>query len=142
MRFQYDYVGPPLCGWFPNRIGGRDNLCPQGRHDVGRSTSDQGRKAHSQRPARKMGSQREIPRTKGYIGSCLVPNSQREIPKTKGYTPCYSAFNASGSANVLSFQHMTKNLTNFHQLTRAINHVCNKKATTLSNFKRHAVSLV
>ncbi|MFS7916011.1 hypothetical protein Hanom_Chr02g00172091 [Helianthus anomalus] len=22
------------------------------------------------------------------------------------YTPCYSAFNASGSANVLSFQHM------------------------------------
>ncbi|MFS8028807.1 putative transcription factor C2H2 family [Helianthus anomalus] len=29
-----------------------------------------------------------------------------------------------------------------HQLTRAISHVCNKKTTKLSNYKRHAVSLV
>ncbi|MFS7897555.1 hypothetical protein Hanom_Chr00s009869g01743851 [Helianthus anomalus] len=28
--------------------------------------------------------------------------------KRDPYTPCYSAFNASGSANVLSFQHMTE----------------------------------
>ena len=59
------------------------------------------------------------------------------------YTPCYSAFNASGSANVLSFQHMQKRLTNFYQLTRAIKPRRQEKATTLSKKpKRHAVFLV
>ncbi|MFS8032097.1 hypothetical protein Hanom_Chr17g01553601 [Helianthus anomalus] len=55
---------------------------------------------------------------------------------------CYSAFMTLGSANVLSFQHMQENPTNFHQLTHAFSHVCNKKTTTLSKYKRHTVSLV
>ncbi|KAF5781460.1 hypothetical protein HanXRQr2_Chr11g0483931 [Helianthus annuus] len=56
------------------------------------------------------------------------------------YTLRYSAFNASGSANVLSFQHMPGRS---HQLPPT--HTCprmQQKATTLSNYKRHAVSLV
>ncbi|MFS7923010.1 hypothetical protein Hanom_Chr03g00255781 [Helianthus anomalus] len=48
----------------------------------------------------------------------------------------------SGSANILSFQHMPGNPTNFHQLTRVFRHVYNKKATIVSKKKRHAVSLV